>query len=158
MWSPDDPSEDRMGDVKRLEAFDVKDRSVLVAMRQGGLEVVDLRDALLRPADESRTALPQFNPAMSSVNRRAPFVWKIGTPISTSPSSSATLPVRPRPTKKQSSGPARSPVGRSDFSLGDSGPDCQEEVLFLGRKDDEIYLCERNAGSFRILRLCPQTS
>ncbi|KAF8349929.1 hypothetical protein F5887DRAFT_1070177 [Amanita rubescens] len=77
MWSPDDPSEDRMGDVKRLEAFDVKDRSVLVAMRRGGLEVVDLRDALLRPADESRTALPQFNPAMSSVNRRAPFVWKI---------------------------------------------------------------------------------
>lgn len=159
MWSPDDPSEDRMGDVRRLEAFDVKDRSVLVAMRQGGLEVVDLRDALLRPADESRTALPQFNPAISSVNRRAPFVWKIGTPISTSPCSSATLPpTRSRTIKKQSSGPARSPAGRSDFSLGDTGLDYQEEVLFLGRKDDEIYLCERNASSFRILRLCPQTS
>jgi hypothetical protein len=153
VWSPEDPLEDRMGDIKRLEAFDVKDRSVLVAMRRGGLEVVDLRDALLRPADESRTALPQFNPAISSINRRAPFVWKIGTPISISPSSSTTIPAIPKPTKKQSSGPARSPVGKSDF--GDSGPDSQEEVLFLGRKEDEMYLCERNAGSFRILKLGP---
>ena len=155
MWSLDDPLENRMGDIKRLEAFDVKDRSVLVAMRQGGLEVVDLRDALLRPADESRTTLPQFNPAMSTINRRAPFVWKIGTPISTLPCSSTTIPVIPKHTKKQSSGPARSPVGRSDYSLGDSGPDCQEDVLFLGRKDDEMYLCERNAGAFRILKLGP---
>jgi len=39
--------------------------------------------------------------------------------------------------------------------LNDADLDPQDEVLFLGRKDDEIYFCERNAGSFRILRLSP---
>ncbi|KAF7339814.1 GYF domain-containing protein [Mycena venus] len=81
----------RMGDVKRLEAFDVKDRSVLVAMRQGGLEAVDLSDALLKPADESRTVLPQFSPPPSNINRRGPFVWKIGTPVATSSTSATVL-------------------------------------------------------------------
>lgn len=161
IWSNDNVSEEfstRMGDVKRLEAFDVKDRSVLVAMRQGGLEAVDLRDALLRPADESRTALPQFNPPISNINRRAPFVWKIGTPVSTSPSSSHVSPTGSRQAKKQSTGPAKSPASRSEFSLGDSGLEHQDEVLFLGRTDDQMYLCERNVGSFRILRLSPQAS
>ncbi|KAF8633959.1 hypothetical protein AX15_001141 [Amanita polypyramis BW_CC] len=159
VWSNDDSCDDscgRMGDVKRLEAFDVMDQSVLVAVRQGGLEAVNLSDALLRPADESRTALPQFNPPISNINRRAPFVWKIGTPISFSPPSSVSLPMRSRPIKKQSTGPSKSATGKSEFLLGDSGPEYQE-VLFLGRKDNEIYLCERNAGSFRILKLSPQT-
>ncbi|PFH54618.1 hypothetical protein AMATHDRAFT_44453 [Amanita thiersii Skay4041] len=164
VWSSDDSSEDtkhsfgRLGDVKRLEAFDVQDRSVLVAMRQGGLEVVDLCDALLRPADESRTALPQFNPPVNNINRRPPFVWKIGTPLSSSPSPGLTIPPKLKSHKKQSTGPAKSPAGRTEFSLSDTDPDNQEEVLFLGRKDDEIYLCERSTNSFRILRLCPQTS
>lgn len=161
VWSNDDPCDDscgRMGDVKRLEAFDVMDRSVLVAVRQGGLEAVDLSDALLRPADESRTALPQFIPPISNINRRTPFVWKSGTPILSSPSSNVILSLGSRPTKKESTGPAKSTNSRSEFLLGDSGPEHREEVLFLGRKDDEIYLCERNVGSFRILRLCPQTS
>ncbi|KAF8640948.1 hypothetical protein AX17_000595 [Amanita inopinata Kibby_2008] len=163
VWSNDEHAEDakspfgRMGDVKRLEAFDVKDRSILVAMRHGGLEAVDLGDALLKPADESRTTLPQFNPSVNSVSRRAPFVWKIGTPISSSPSSSLVLSTGIKRNKKQSQGSAKSPAGKTEFSVGDTDSDNQEEVLFLGRKDDEIYLCERNAGSFRILRLCPQT-
>ncbi|KAG7450356.1 uncharacterized protein BT62DRAFT_927665 [Guyanagaster necrorhizus] len=152
----------RMGDVKRLEAFDVKDRSVLVAMRQGGLEAVDLSDALLKPGDESRTALPQYNPSSSNFNRRGPFVWKIGTPISGS-SSSAVLPSKPKIShyshytsgKKTSSGPSKSPAGRTEFNVGHIESEMNDEVLFLGRKDDEIYICERNAGSFRILRLCP---
>ncbi|SJL06016.1 uncharacterized protein ARMOST_09352 [Armillaria ostoyae] len=150
----------RMGDVKRLEAFDVKDRSVLVAMRQGGLEAVDLSDALLKPGDESRTALPQYNPSPSNFNRRGPFVWKIGTPISGS--SSAVLPSKPKIShshytsgKKSGSGPSKSPAGRTEFNVGHVESEMNDEVLFLGRKDDEIYICERNAGSFRILRLCP---
>ncbi|EPQ60823.1 hypothetical protein GLOTRDRAFT_135438 [Gloeophyllum trabeum ATCC 11539] len=166
VWSQDDDDDTssvtgRMGDVKRLEAFDVKDRAVLVAMRQGGLEAVDFGDALLKPADESRTVLPQFNPSLSVINRRAPFVWKIGTPISPtgSPSSlsAAASSKAGQRMKKGSTGPGKSP-GRTDFSFGpDPAQDnqLQEEVLFLGRKDDEIYLCERRTGSFRILRLSP---
>ncbi|KAG6832477.1 hypothetical protein H0H92_001523 [Tricholoma furcatifolium] len=166
----------RMGDIKRLEALDVHDnRAVLVAMRQGGLEAVDLSDALLRPADASRTVLPEFAPPVSNINRRAPFVWKIGTPVSASASSSSSsttttsasaLPLKGKSnaglghlpaSRKASTGPARSPAIRSEFSVGggDLDPDSHDEVLFLGRKDDEIYFCERNAGSFRILRLCP---
>lgn len=165
LWSNDDASDDnkptmygRMGDVKRLEAFDVKDRSVLVAMRQGGLEAVDLSDALLRPGDESRPAFPQFYPPATHTNRRTPFVWKIGTPVVSSSGSVSPLPFKSKglATKKMSVVSTKTPVGRTDSLTGDVDMDNQEEVLFLGRKDDEIYICERYAGSFRILRLCPQ--
>ncbi|KIY45443.1 hypothetical protein FISHEDRAFT_49485 [Fistulina hepatica ATCC 64428] len=179
LWSGEEPADDenklslgRMGDVKRLEAFDVDDRSVLVAMRQGGLEAVDLSDALLKPADVSRTVFPQFEPSPSNINRRGPFVWKIGTPVSKL--SNTSLP-SPLPTltplksarlgvthhlKKQGTGSAKSPGGKTDLNASnyDSGEEMQDEVLFLGRRDDELYICERNAGSFRILRLGPSTS
>ncbi|THU91767.1 hypothetical protein K435DRAFT_968014 [Dendrothele bispora CBS 962.96] len=172
IWSDDDPiGEDskstslmgRMGDVKRLEAVDVKNRSVLIAMRQGGVEAIDLGDALLRPGDESRTALPQFDPSPFSVNRREPFVWKIGTPVSTSPTSATVLSSKSKGghhlTKPRlNPGSSRSPSGKMEFNSADAEPEFHDEVLFLGRKDDEIYICERNAGSFRILRLCrPQS-
>ncbi|KAI0932344.1 hypothetical protein AcW2_001002 [Taiwanofungus camphoratus] len=172
LWSSDDqddypPSTVKLGDVKRLEAFDVADRAVLVAMRQGGLEVVDFGDALLRPADYSRTMYPNFQPPSSSISRRGPFVWKIGTPLSHQSSSSSLSSVgfipskstNAGPRKKQSTGPAKSP-GRSDYSYaGEVDSDrLQDEVLFLGRKDDELYLCERRTSSFRILRLSPSIS
>lgn len=170
MWTGDERDDDtklplaaRMGDVKRLEAFDVEDRAVLVAMRQGGLEAVDLGDALLKPGDDSRTTLPQFNPPPSSVNRRGPYIWKIGTPVSSSPASTAATILSSKskggytphiPGKKLSTSSNKSPAGRTEFNPGESEID-QDEVLFLGRKDDEIYICERNQGAFRILRLCP---
>lgn len=171
MWSDDDRADDdtkstlvmgRMGDVKRIEAVDIKDRSVLIAMRQGGVEAVDLGDALLRPADESRTSLPQFNPTALNMNRRAPFVWKIGTPVAASVATSSAATVLSRPKNNHMSKPklsaglgAKSPASRTDFNIGDGEPEFLDEVLFLGRKNDEIYICERNSGSFRILRLCP---
>jgi hypothetical protein len=170
VWSSDEMDEEakpaamgRMGDVRRLEAFDVHDRAVLVAMRRGGLEAVDLGDALLKPADESRTVLPQFSSPHSNTNRRAPFVWKIGTPVSASPTSATTLSSKGKGsygslgTKKLSSGSSKSPSGRTEFSAGDVELDTQDEVFFLGRKGNEIYFCERNAGFFRILRLCPDS-
>ncbi|KAG7099368.1 hypothetical protein E1B28_001224 [Marasmius oreades] len=178
LWSEDDtPAGDddskptsllgRMGDVKRLEAVDTKDRSVLIAMRQGGVEAVDLGDALLRPADTSRGALPQFNPAPSTVNRREPFVWRIGTPISasSSPNSSTASSTLSSASKHGKSNygslprTAKSPNGKAEFHVGGDGDqEFHHEVLFLGRKEDEIYICERNTGSFRILRLCPTNS
>ncbi|KAG5726109.1 GYF domain-containing protein mpd2 [Termitomyces sp. T112] len=162
VWSPDEQDDDsksalmgRMGDIKRLEALDVDDRSVLVAMRQGGLEAVDLSDALLRPADESRTVLPQFAPPVSNINRRAPFVWKIGMPVSSCPTTATVLSKGKESASYLSGKKSSNPAVRSEFSLGDMEVDSHEEVLFLGRMDDNIYFCERNTGSFRILRLCP---
>ncbi|KAF5390340.1 hypothetical protein D9757_002783 [Collybiopsis confluens] len=172
LWSEDERLDDevksaslmgRLGDIKRLEAVDIKDRSVLIAMRQGGVEAVDIGDALLKPGDDSRTALPQFNPALSTMSRRAPFIWKIGTPVAASASSTATATILSRPKgshlskPKLSAGLAKSPGTRTEFNVGDSEPEFLDEVLFLGRKNDEIYICERNAGSFRILRLCPSS-
>lgn len=178
-WSQDDVEDEkapghgsvgangRMGDIKRLEAIDINGSSVLVAMRQGGFEAVDLSDALLRPADGSRTLFPHFNPPPSSTNRRHPFVWKMGEPISSGSSSAGILPLKPPtthrgPLKKLSTGPGKSP-GRSDFLINGNGDldgdhQIQDEILFMGRKNDALYLCERNAGTFRILRLCPSTS
>lgn len=168
MWSTEDDEENgiisgspRLGDVKRLEAFDVKDRAVLVAMRQGGLEAVDFGDALLLPADHSRTLFPHFHPPTSSVNRSGSFVWKIGTPTSSS-SGSPPLPALTPKTlhrfhaKKQSTVLIKSP-GRTDFSGStDADPDhSRDEVFFLGRKDNDVYFCERRYGNFRILRISP---
>ncbi|KAF9535874.1 hypothetical protein CPB83DRAFT_842496 [Crepidotus variabilis] len=167
LWSNDDDATKssltgRLGDIKRLEAFDTSDRSVLVAMRQGGLEVVDLGDALLKPADESRTTLPNYAPPQSSIARRAPFVWKIGTPLASSASMmSDTISVKGKGTfghssgKKMSTSSAKYVNSRADTFGSDSEMDQQDEVLYLGRKEDEVYFCERNAASFRILRLSP---
>lgn len=172
VWSADDDddaqfvgSTSRLGDVKRLEAFDVRDRAVLVAMRQGGIEAVDFGDALLRPADHSRTILPHFHPSSSTVNRREPFVWKIGTPIEAQRSPISSLPTPPptvavtsksAPRKKLSTGPSKSP-GRPEFMMsGDGDPEhLHDELIFLGRRDNEMYLCEKSASSFRILKLSP---
>jgi hypothetical protein len=160
-WSNDDPREEgkvsigKMGDIKHLEAFDVKDRSVLIAMRQGGLEAVDLNDALLRPADQSRTALPAFNPSSLTVNRRPPYVWKIGTPIDSTGAALSSKGKSGLP-KKTGIGITKSTTTSQGIYPGvDVDTEFNDDVLFLGRKEDEIYFCERNAGSFRILRLCP---
>jgi hypothetical protein len=151
----------RLGDVKRLEAFDVKRGSVLVAMRQGGIEVVNLGDALLKPADESRTTLPHYNPSVSNINRRAPFVWKIGTPLAPSPVQTGDLATKNNgisglsESKKPNMISTKAANGKMDSFSADYDVDSQDEVLFLGRKEDEVYMCERNAASFRILRLSP---
>lgn len=163
MWSSDDADTDnqaprKMGDVKRLEAFDVQDRSVLVAMRQGGVEAMDLGDALLRPADESRAVLPHFVPPVSNVNRRSPFVWRIGTPITTSFTTSAVLTNKTKsslaPSKKATASLSKS-SSKLDASAADADMEASEEVVFLGRKANEVFLCERQTSSFRILRLSP---
>ncbi|KAJ3507516.1 hypothetical protein NMY22_g16904 [Coprinellus aureogranulatus] len=169
LWSAErDGSEDvkpgsGLGDIRRLEAFDVDERSVLVAMRQGGLEAVDFRDALLRPADESRTVLPNYTTLSAQMNRRPPFVWKIGTPIQAGPAPLTALTHKPKgsgftshlTSKRPGTAGSSRGHGKADSASGDLDPDSQEEVFYIGRKEDELYVCERNAGSFRILKLSP---
>lgn len=160
LWSADDEvnlNAPRMGDIKRLEPFDVKDRSVLVAMRQGGLEAMDLGDGLLKPGDESRTVLPYFLPPPSNINRREPFVWKMGTPVNSSPGGTA-LSARAKTSYlgRKASYPPGKPPAKGDFiAVNDSDQEFADEIVFLGRTGDDLYLCERNGGAFRILRLCP---
>ncbi|KAG1881830.1 hypothetical protein C8R48DRAFT_682409 [Suillus tomentosus] len=164
IWSTDNDDESipRMGDVKRVEAFDVKDRSVLVAMRQGGMEAMDFGDALLKPADESRTLLPQFAPPPSNINRRGPFVWKMGTPVGSSTSNAMALPSKTKGSgylgKKPNHTTGKSPARAEFNNTGDGDTESTDEVLFLGRQGDEVFICERNAGAFRILRLSPDLS
>lgn len=164
-WSADEEENfsfyyGRLGDVKRLEAFDVQNKAVIVAVRQGGLEVIEVGDALMRPGDLSRSYLPHFQPSPSTTNRREPFVWRIGSPLShfaSGPISSAPPSLPQTPNKKQHLGIGKSPA-KSDFALGvsdDYESRINEELLFLGRNDDNVYFCERSNGSFRILRLCP---
>jgi hypothetical protein len=165
LWSNDEEddltfsnSPGRLGDVKRIEAIDVQDRSVLIALRRGGLEAIDLSDALLKPADCSRMILPHFDPPPSSFNRRAPFVWKMGTPLKPGPSTPAITALKgPTSRKKSSTGPSKSP-NRADFYLDSDGESQPEEIMFLGRKGNSLYVCERNSSSFRVLHICPITS
>lgn len=152
----------RLGDIKRLEAFDLQGRSVLVAMRQGGFEAVDLTDALLRPADASRDMLPHFTAPPFQMTRRKIFTWRIGSPASSSSSASVTVTTLPRNSsrhnlsaRKPGIGPGRA-SGRQEFGSGDfDGERPRSEILFLGRQDDSVYLCERDGDTFRVLRLSP---
>jgi len=161
-WSNDDDanfaSSGKMGDIKRLESFDISERSLLVALRKGGLEVVDLGDALLKPADESRTNLPNYTVPLSAIGRRAPFVWKIGNPLSPPTTTIVNATTKGKATlghssKKSSIASPKNVNGKTDGNA-DSETD-QQEVLFLGRNEDDVYVCERNASSFRIIRLSP---
>lgn len=163
LWSTDEEVNSklynpRMGDIKRLEAFDVKDRSVIVAMRQGGLEAMDVGDALLKPADESRTVLPHFLPPPSNINRRGPFVWKIGTPVNSS-SGGTALSARTKTgyLGRKAGNPSGKSPSKGDFTTVNDDQEFVDEIVFLGRTGDDVYLCERNGGAFRILRLCPDT-
>lgn len=165
LWSNDEDedlafsnSSGRLGDVKRIEAMDVRDRAVLIALRRGGLEAIDLSDALLKPADCSRMILPHFDPPPSTVNRRAPFIWKLGTPLKPGPSIPAITALKgPTSRKKSSTGPAKSP-NRVDFYLDPDGESQPEEIIFLGRRGNDLYVCERNSSSFRILHIRPTAS
>ena len=164
LWSSDEDttltSSGKLGDIKRLEAFDISQRSLLVALRQGGLEVVDLGDALLKPADESRPNLPNYAVPLNVVGRRAPFVWKIGNPLSCTfrlvdDLSTTTKGKGPfaSSNKKSSNGTTKN-MSKADGYGIESETD-QQGVLFLGRNDDDVYFCERNISSFRIMRLTP---
>jgi len=152
----------RLGDVKRLEAFDLQGRSVLVAMRQGGFEAVELSDALLRPADASRDVLPHFMAPPFQMNRRKIFTWRIGSPVPSVSSSPVNVTIIPRtssrhpmPAKKAGSTPGKVPV-RPELGHNDvEGEHSRNEIMFLGRQDDNVYLCERYGETFRILRLSP---
>jgi len=162
MWSTDEANEGgtilqvKLGDVQRVEAFDVRNRAILVALRQGGLEAVDVGDALYRPADESRSYIPSFQAPRSGFARRGPYVWRIGCSLTSSPTSGSRDALG-LSLKKTGSISLRSPAkneffGRSGELFEATG---QEEVIFLGRKEDDLYLCEKTAFSFRILRLSP---
>ncbi|KAI9512903.1 hypothetical protein F5148DRAFT_655385 [Russula earlei] len=169
LWTPDEQDIDgqtissgRLGDVKRLEAFDLHGCSVLVALRQGGFEAVELNDALLRPADASRDVLPHFTTSPFQMNRRKIFTWRIGSPAFSTSSTFATGTTPPRPSsrhatpaKRINSAPGKSSA-RPEFGHSDvEGEHPRNEIMFLGRQGDDVYLCERDGDTFRILRISP---
>ncbi|KAF9515579.1 hypothetical protein BS47DRAFT_1341734 [Hydnum rufescens UP504] len=166
-WRPDrqselDPGLVKLGDVKRLEAFDTKGhRAVVVALRQGGIEAVDLSDAVLQPGDESRTSIPLFVSPSNSTGRRLNFVWRLGTPVEDVSSTISPFGISPRKETSlarsaTSAAGKRGSAKRSETPKDSDDPAATapiDEIIFLGRNQDRVYVCERNAHSFRILRL-----
>ena len=59
-----------LGDVKHLKAFEVNQaaRVVVVAFRQGGIEAVDVGDAIMTPGDGCHTVYPYFDPPPNTIN------------------------------------------------------------------------------------------
>lgn len=168
-WSIDEEEDfsvygNRLGDVKRLEAFDIGDTAVIAAVRQGGLEVTNVADALMSPGDMSRPALPNFKPHQSTVSRRGPFVWRVGAPLAAfaaGPISSDKILLSTPSGKKQGGVGIGKSTGKNELALGNADDyegRQHEELLFLGRIGETVYFCERSNGSFRILRLCPNTA
>jgi hypothetical protein len=130
-------------------------------MRQGGFEAVELSDALLRPADGSRDVIPHYTAAPTQMNRRKIFTWRNGSPVSSTCSATTTVTTLLRTSSrysmpsKKSGTPGKSPA-RPEFGHGDTENDnARNEIMFLGRQDDNVYICERNGEAFRVLRLSP---
>lgn len=183
-WTTDDASprsiliSGRLGDVKRLEAFGMADKTVVAAFRQGGIEVADVGDAVMTPGDGCRTVYPYFDPPTGTYNRRRTFVWRTGQPL-TDNHAPASLSMPNTPTLKQSAGTSTGNKRRSlnasqllyhgkvlngkggllsDDEESDRFPGAQEELLVLGRTKDMVYFCDRGAGSFRLLSLSCNSS
>ncbi|KAF8609246.1 hypothetical protein BDV93DRAFT_464358 [Ceratobasidium sp. AG-I] len=154
---------DAMGDTHRVEAIDVGGRAVLIALRQGGIEATDIGHALLEPADESRTALPNYRVVPGASNRRGPYVWRLGTSINSTGRSAGSAPGKRRAgvsgRKKATATKGQAGVTHDDDSGDESDVfSAQEEgITFLARDRDNIYVCERSAGKFRLLRLSKAT-
>lgn len=161
-WTADDELT-RLGDIRRLEAFDAGGRAVIVAMRQRGIEVLDVGDALEYPGDESRPALPYFHADPSGVSRRPNFMWKLGGTVG---DESQQLPSDLPKSKRNATSHKKLNIGANGHSHTrpsstkiDPSPNedgegpWEEEIMFLGRHGDTMYVCERDAGSFRILAL-----
>ncbi|KAH7344682.1 hypothetical protein B0J17DRAFT_712333 [Rhizoctonia solani] len=156
-WS----SNDAMGDTHRIEAFDVGDRSVFVALRQGGIEAMDLGEALLEPGDESRTEVPAYRVQLpGGTSRRQPWVWKLGTSVA-AVNAPATATATSTNGAGAENGKRRATGGKRIEPSDDSNPFADspfaflsdEGMIFLARQGDSVYLCERNAGKFRLLKL-----
>ena len=177
-WTSDDqlPSHfhslGKLGDVRRLETFETAERTIIVAFRQGGLEAVDLGDAIMTPGDGCRTIYPYFDPPTGTFNRRFNFLWRTGAPVgenvlSFKPSgsiSSATDTQGPmsKAAKRRSINPSLMSGVRNAGSKGGPFGDGEEEngvsvvpddLLVLGRFNDNIYFCDRSSGRFRLLIL-----
>ena len=162
-WSRDEET-CRLGDVKRLEAFDINGRAIIVALRQGGLEAVDVGDALCYPGDDSRGSIPHFHADASNVSRRQNLKWKLGDQVgdgvtpsvepATNSSKRASVSVKKNGTGGIPS--ARPLLGKFEPGTPDD-PDAPlgEELLYIGRYQDTVYICERTFTSFRILSLGP---
>lgn len=166
MWSHDGLDESEayghvLGHVKRIEAFDTRDeRAVVVALRQGGLEAVDMSDALLQPGDHSRPLLPLFMSPATSTGRRKNYIWHLGSAVEEATTPSAPLSIGTQ--RGTALGRKTAPQRRANVMRNHSkDPDdnvplsTDEDILFLGRNHDRVYMCERNADTFRILRLAP---
>jgi hypothetical protein len=169
----------KLGDIKRLEAFEIRNgKIVIVAFRQGGLEAMDIGEAIMTPGDGCRTTYPYFDPPTGSFNRRTPFIWRTGEPIETdktrltsasaSFSSSLTMGLEnSHASKRRSTNPTsllssnKGPNTKAgllsdgeDEKEGGSG--IPEDLLVLGRSQDKVYLCDRRYGNFRLMTLEPK--
>jgi len=155
MWTPDASGERHvyapLGDVKRLELFDVKDKAVIVALRQTGLEITYVADGLHQQEDTNNSDPLQFN----QQSRRRHFIHRVGTELvdetQTQRPSTATSTTSP---KNSISYFYQTKSERLHFSMEELWS--EDELLFLGRNDDTIYLCEKCRGHFRFLCLRPR--
>ncbi|KAG8878807.1 hypothetical protein FRB97_002224 [Tulasnella sp. 331] len=133
-------------------------RAVIVALRQGGIEAVDVGDALFYPGDESRSSLPHFHANPSGISRRPTFVWKLGSSWQVQPGAVEESKHKRQITLTTSKKPgviSQKTPGKPDAHGVDDLEGCaEEEIVFLGRHRDTVYFCERSAESFRIFSLC----
>jgi len=152
------------GEVRRVEAFDVHDRAVVVALRRGALEAVDVGDALLNPGDESRSFIPEYSAPTPAATRRSPCVWRIGAPLNSIPRSDSSPSLAPNSSASRLLRREKPDwvhalesdlVGDSVLPMGSRKDTSQEEVLFLGRDGDNVFFAEKSASHFRVLRLAP---
>lgn len=172
----------RLGDVKRLEAFEVDKaaRAVVVAFRQGGIEATDVGDAIMTPGDGCRTVYPYFDPPPKTINRRRTYVWRVGDDVEAGSrgkvsqhwdlsaegdrsrngnvvdASNDTVMVSVLGGNHHFGRKAPVSRGAGGELLDDDRDPGLEDILVIGRDEDKVYFCDRRAGTFRLLCLAAE--
>ncbi|KZT55939.1 hypothetical protein CALCODRAFT_336623 [Calocera cornea HHB12733] len=145
-----------LGEIQRVEAFDGHNNgAVLVAIRESGLEAVDIADALLAPSTTSG-AMP---PMQGSYSRRLNWSWDVADPF----------PINVEPMAyTNGSGPgdhrALAAAKLNGTALPPRSASLQhghdyhsnQYISYLGREGSRVYMCTRSANMFRVI--CLQSS
>ncbi|KZO98405.1 hypothetical protein CALVIDRAFT_554025 [Calocera viscosa TUFC12733] len=145
-----------LGDIQRVEAFDGNNNgAVLVAVRESGLEAVDIADALLAPS----TTTGAVSPAQGSYSRRLNWSWDVADPypinIDPSVSPNGTGGDHRALAAAKLNGVANLPTRSASVPLGHDYHNNQY-ISYLGREGSRVYMCTRSANMFRVI--CLQSS
>ncbi|EJU01916.1 hypothetical protein DACRYDRAFT_116336 [Dacryopinax primogenitus] len=146
-----------LGDVQKVEAFDGHNNgAVLVAIRDSGLEAVDIADALLTPSTTAGIAPA----AAGSYSRRLTWSWDVADPFPSNADSAGPNSASPTDPRALAAAKLNGVINSPIRSATQPGRDYHNNqfISYLGREGSRVYMCTRSAHMFRVICLQPSVA